>query len=243
LTMKKHDQMCNRFRASWVAATLAVAAAAVACDRGNNGRASSNLLGPDPVATHATFPHADVSTIRPPDDESLDHPNPGQAAARQTQVLISEVDPHVVYRSDGSWSISPDARLSAAAAAFVQESLAGAARTGEEPALEYERGNNSNSPMSQSGSRSLKRYWWGYRIGLKSGDASAFKEAWNRAGAAGAVKLFLMYFGHSGWAVAAAPTLVPAYATAIWYVDRLGGYRGVYLDVPWTIIPTYIHPQ
>jgi len=52
-----------------------------------------------------------------------------------------------------------------------------------------------------------------------------------------------MYFGYSGWAVSVASVMVPAYAITIWYVNKVGGNRGVYMNVPWTIIPTYIYPQ
>lgn len=158
------------------------------------------------------------------------------------EVLISEIDPHVTYDTDGSWSVHPGAQLTPAAKAFVTEALSASANFKTEAALGQSASTTQNALVS-AGYRDLKFYWWGARISLASGDAQGIGYSWRTSGGSAAVSQFLGYFGYSGWAVGAAAVLVPAYAATIWLVDRIGGYRGVHLHVPWTIIPTYITPQ
>lgn len=152
------------------------------------------------------------------------------------EALIAEVDPHVVYH-DGSWSLDPNAKLTPQAQAFVTQALTASA------GMRIEAPEDVSALAVAGGVRSLTAYWWGYRIGLKSGDAQAVSLAWRTSGASSAIKVFLGYFGYSGWAVGAAGLLVPTYAVTIAYVDKQGGYRGVFLNVPWTIVPTVITAQ
>ncbi|HEV7590359.1 MAG TPA: hypothetical protein VGO40_19775 [Longimicrobium sp.] len=160
---------------------------------------------------------------------------------RQLEALIAEIDPHVRYAADGSWALAPGAKLSPAAAEFARQAhaasmkaLAGRvqlSRSGEP---------RFTTVANQSG---IRFYWWGARVSVPSRATQGIAYAWRTSGAPAAVKTFLSYFGYSGWAVGVAGVLVPAYALTIGYIDRVGGYRGVYMHVPWSIVPTYITPQ
>jgi hypothetical protein len=159
---------------------------------------------------------------------------------RQLQALIEEIDPHVRYVADGSWSIASDAPLSPAAAEFARQARAASAAVMLSSGVSVTGGPSFAVAPNQSG---ITRYWWGMRVSVRTGAAQGIGYAWRTSGGAAAVRVFLQYYGWSGWAVGAAGVLVPAYAWTISYVDRVGGYRGVHMNVPWTIIPTYITPQ
>lgn len=159
---------------------------------------------------------------------------------QQMEALIAEVDPHVQYAADGSWSIASNAELSPAASEFVGHARAASAAVTLSTGVSAAGGPSFAAAPNQSG---ITRYWWGMRVSVRTGAAQGIGYAWRTAGGAAAVRVFLQYYGWSGWAVGAAGVLVPAYAWTIAYVDRVGGYRGVHLNVPWTIIPTYITPQ
>lgn len=160
---------------------------------------------------------------------------------RQLEALIAEIDPYVQYAADGSWNIAPGAELSPAAAEFASQARAASTAvmltTGR---LSVLGGPNFAAAANQSG---IRFYWWGARVSVPTGAAQGVGYAWRTAGGAAAVRAFLQYYGWSGWAVGAAGVLVPAYAWTIAYVDRVGGYRGVHMNVPWSIVPTYITPQ
>ncbi len=156
------------------------------------------------------------------------------------EALIAEVDPHVRYAADGSWSIDSGARLSPAAAEFASQARAASSAVMLTTGVSVPGGPSFAAAPNQSG---IRFYWWGARVSVRTGAAQGIGYAWRTAGGAAAVRVFLQYYGWSGWAVGAAGVLVPAYAWTISYVDRVGGYRGVHMNVPWTIIPTYITPQ
>lgn len=164
-----------------------------------------------------------------------------QRNQQQLEALIAEVDPYVRYAADGSWSLAPEAKLSPAAAEFARQAHAMSQNVLTANAqLTQPGGPRLATAPNQSG---IRFYWWGARVAVPSGVAGAIRHAWRTSGGAAAVRVFLTYYGWSGWAVSAAGALVPAYAATIWYVDRVGGYRGVFMYVPWSIVPTYIAPQ
>jgi hypothetical protein len=92
---------------------------------------------------------------------------------------------------------------------------------------------------NQSG---IRFYWWGARVSVRTGAAQGIGYAWRTAGGAAAGSSCSTTAGRGGRLVRRG-VLVPAYAWTISYVDRVGGYRGVHMNVPWTIIPTFITPQ
>jgi hypothetical protein len=159
--------------------------------------------------------------------------------------IIAEVDPHIRYDVAGNWTLDASAHLSAEAAAFVQAARQQFAVVRAElnsvPASTFGVSRAAlYAPANQSG---ITFFWWGARIAMPTNAITGVSAAWRLSGGAAAVRVFLSYYGWSGWAVGAAGVLVPAYAFTIDYVDRLGGRRGVFLNTPWTIIPTYIAPQ
>lgn len=163
------------------------------------------------------------------------------AAQARFEALIAEINPHILYDDVGRWRIADGAQLSKTAAEFVQAAQsASAGQSVENPARS---GVAALSYTTGGGVRGIGWYWWGARVSLRSGDVQGVSEAWRTAGGAAAVRTFLSYFGYSSWLAGAAGYLVPMYAWTIWYVDRTGGYRGVHLYVPWSLVPTFITPQ
>lgn len=171
-----------------------------------------------------------------------------EANQRVLVALIAEIDPHVRYHANGTWSVDPAARLSPSAVRFALD----AQRHSAEHVAQGVR--LSRNPVAAGGApvyalatsanyQGLAFYWWGARVSLRSAVAQEIYSSWWKRGVRAAVQAFLKYFGYSGWAVNAAGALVPAYAWTIGYVDRVGGYRGVHMHVPWSIVPTYIAPQ
>lgn len=159
---------------------------------------------------------------------------------RQLEALIAEIDPHVRYGPDGSWSIASDAPLSPTASEFAfqaQAAFAAATRSTGQPTARG--GLRLAAAPNQSG---IQFYWWGARISIRSAAAQEMWQAWRTGGNPAASRVFLRYFGSSAWAAGAAG-VVAAHAWTIAYVDRVGGYRGVHMFIPWTLRPVYISPQ
>jgi len=185
------------------------------------------------------------STVRdlpehPQDDAALVE---NQRNQRVLTALIAEVDRYVAYKPDGTWAVDPSAMLSPQARQFVTEALSKSDRASIAESRAGTAATFGATLANSGGVRSLTCYWWGCRLGFKTGDAQGVAHAWRTAGAKGAIKVFLGYFGYSGWAAGVAAVLVPAYAITVSVVDRLGGYRGVYMNVPWSIAGTVITPQ
>jgi hypothetical protein len=171
-----------------------------------------------------------------------------EANERTLTTLVAEIEPYVRFHDDGTWSVDPAASLSPAAAEFAREAQrSSAALLDHGVQLSRAPSSGPSSPayavFSSWNHQGLTRFWWGYRVSLRSATAQEIYSAWWRSSVSSAIKAFLRHFGYSGWAVGAAGTLVPAYAWTIGYVDRVGGYRGVHMNVPWSIVPTYIAPQ
>jgi hypothetical protein len=171
-----------------------------------------------------------------------------EANGQRLEALIAEVEPHVRFNADGTWSVDGAANLSADALRFASEAQAAslaAIRSGAVlerlPSARVDGPSYATAPRPNQ--QGVAMYWWGARISLRTGAAQGISSSWQISGGPTAVQLFLQYFGYSRWVAGIAGALVPAYAWTIGYVDRVGGRRGVHMYVPWSVIPTYIAPQ
>lgn len=157
--------------------------------------------------------------------------------------LLAEIEPHVRYDERGGWSLAEGTTLSSSAREFASRASAAYAASLSVDASPTVAQGVMLSSIVGANQRGLTRFWWGYRIAIPTGVASGVSDTYRRSGAVAAVRLLVGYYGSTSWVAGIAAYFVPAYAITIGVVDRLGGKRGVFANVPWTIVPTVITAQ